>query len=62
MMTNSPLVTGRNRKVIWHRIVAVLGAILLALGLVLPAANHAEAATGCPVTGSSGQEIGRAHV
>ncbi len=56
MTTNSPLVTGRNRKVIWHRIVAVLGAILLALGLVLPAANHAEAATGCPVTGSTSQE------
>jgi hypothetical protein len=56
MTTNSPLVTGRNGKVIWHTLVAVLGAILLALGLVLPAANQAEAATGCPVTGSTSQE------
>jgi hypothetical protein len=37
MTTNSPLVTGRNRKVIWHRLVAVLGAILLALASVFHA-------------------------
>ncbi|SRR6266545_3446767 len=55
MTANLPLVIGRNRKVIWHRIVAVLGALLLALGLALAAASHAEAAT-CPVTGSTGQE------
>src|SRR6266542_939837 len=55
--TSARYLTGKLfTMVIWHRIVAVLGAVLLVLGLVLAAARHAEAATGCPVTGSSGQE------
>ncbi len=55
--TSARYLTGKLfTMVIWHRIVAVLGAVLLVLGLVLATARHAEAATGCPVTGSSGQE------